>query len=444
MNGAGRVLVVDDEDGIRAFLSEALGDGGFEVVTAPSGDQALTLLEKEGFEVVLTDMKMPGLSELALVERYRKTDPDMVVVVLTAHGTVETAVAAMKAGAFDYLQKPVRNLTELILTIRRAIEHGRLRKQREEGPSPPPLTWGAPAMKPVVEAIQKVAPSPASVLLLGESGAGKEIAARTLHAASPRARAPFVAVNCAALSESLLESELFGHERGAFTGAHARKRGKIELAAGGTFLLDEVGELQLPLQAKLLRVLQERSFERVGGHQTLRVDVRWVAATNQDLAVMIADGRFREDLYHRLAVFPIRLPPLRERPEDIVPLAQHLLDSLAADLGRSTVGLSPEAERHLLAQSWNGNIRALRNALERALILSGGDQVEVDDFWADPATQSSDTPSPALEIRTLEDAERSLIARTLETFDGNRKKTAESLGIGLRTLYDKLKRYGLG
>ncbi|HEV7557881.1 MAG TPA: sigma-54 dependent transcriptional regulator, partial [Kofleriaceae bacterium] len=313
-----RILVADDEPGLREFITDALELDEHVVVAAKDGREAAKLLDERGFDLVLTDLKMPGLDGMALLRKIRSEQPETEVIMMTAHGTVDNAVEAMKLGAFEYLQKPLSGPDELRLLVARAVERRGLRDRvdgndRHVEPAGPPLTYGDPAMRPVVDAIEKVARTNATVLLLGESGTGKEVAARAIHAQSPRTTRPFMAINCAALSETLLESELFGHEKGAFTGATERKRGRLELADGGTFFLDEVGELKPELQAKLLRVLQERRFERVGGSRTLEVDVRWVAATNRDLRAMIDEGRFREDLYHRLAVFPIKLPPLRDR-----------------------------------------------------------------------------------------------------------------------------------
>ncbi len=439
-----RILVADDEPGIREFLVDALALDDHVVVPASDGRSAAKLLDERGFDLVITDLKMPGLDGMALLRKVRAEQPEVEVIVMTAHGTVDNAVEAMKLGAFEYLQKPISGPDELRLLAQRALERRGLRDRidgAERGAAPPALpqlSYGDPAMKPVIEAIDKVARTAATVLLLGESGTGKEVAARAIHALGPRAARPFMALNCAALSETLLESELFGHEKGAFTGATERKRGRLELADGGTFFLDEIGELGINLQAKLLRVLQERRFERVGGTRTLEVDVRWVAATNRDLRAMIDDGAFREDLYHRVAVFPIKLPPLRERPADIIPLARTLLVRVAADLKCSVPKLTPAAEQRLRAATWRGNVRELANALERAAILASGEPIDAQHLLLD------DTPPPAAPaslVRPLADLEKDAILAALAQTGGNRRKAAELLGIGERTLYDKLKKY---
>jgi DNA-binding NtrC family response regulator len=444
----GRVLVTDDEEGIRTFLALALEREGHELVQASDGAQALRLVREEPFDVVITDLRMPVLDGMAVVRTLRLEQPGVEVIVLTAFGEVGTAVEAMKLGAFDYLQKPLSGPTAIRDLVSRAIE----RRRTLAAPAPSTvetgeshttthLSFGAPAMVPVIDALQKVASTGATVLLLGESGTGKEVAARFLHQSGPRAAAPFIAINCAALTEELLASELFGHEKGSFTGAHAQRRGRLELADGGTFLLDEVGELRPALQAKLLRVLEERRFERVGGSVALSVDVRWVAATNRDLRTMVRDGLFREDLYHRLAVFPIRLPPLRERREDIVPLAEALLAQLG---GRASVAprLDELTSERLRSAPWPGNIREMRNVLERALILAQGDAIRPEHLWLE-----SEVPTPmgaeAGAEGSLADLERQTIQKTLAAVGGNRRQAAEKLGIGLRTLYDKLKRYEL-
>lgn len=438
------VLVVEDEEGIREFLVECLEDDDHEVVGATDGQDGLEKLRRRAFDVVLTDLKMPRLDGMELLRTVRAEQPEVEVVMLTAHGGIESAVEATKLGVMEYLEKPVDSPSSLRLVIRRAAERRLLRTRAEasRGDAPPPLSFGAPAMTPVVHALDKVAPTDATVLLLGESGTGKEVAARRLHQASRRSEGPFCAINCAALSESLLESELFGHEKGAFTGAAARRRGRLELAAGGTFFLDEVGELAPSMQAKLLRVLQERTYERVGGMQSLVADVRWVAATNRDLDAMVADGTFREDLFHRLSVFPVQLPPLRERTDDIVPLAESLLVRATRGLRRAPMRLDTSAHPGLRGHAWSGNVRELANTLERAAILADGDVLDADLLglaMGGRATAAASKSQP----RTLAEIEAEAIKVALARHGGNRRLAAEELAIGERTLYDKIKRLGL-
>ena len=447
-----RILVADDEAGIREFMEDALAGDGHEVETAADGDAAARALDRRSFDLLITDLRMPGQSGLSLLRKVRAEQPEVQVIVLTAHGTVDTAVEAMKLGAFDYLQKPIGGPDELSLLATRALERRRLldveaRALRGGGATAVELTYGDPRMTPVVQSIGKVARTNATVLLLGESGSGKEVAARAIHALSDRHARPFMAVNCAAITETLLESELFGHEKGAFTGATDRRRGLIELADGGTFFLDEVAELRPELQAKLLRVIQERKFERVGGVRTIEVDVRWIAATNRDLAAMMAQGTFREDLYHRIAVFPIELPPLRERRADIAPLARTLLARIASDQKRRGLALTPAAEQKLSAWHWPGNVRELGNVLERAAILADGSRIDADDVLLEgTGAAMARAGAPAAgggEVRPLAEMERDAIERALRSVGGNRRRAAELLGIGERTLYDKLKRYGI-
>jgi len=440
-----RILVADDEEGIRTFLAQALEREGHEITQAEDGAAAVALLDRQAFDLVLTDLKMPKVDGMELLRKLQQEQPETEVIMLTAFGTVDSAVEAMRLGAFDYLQKPIGSPGELRLIVARALEHRELVKAKvraqREGDDAPTLTFGDPTMEPVVSALRKVAPTMATVLLLGESGTGKEVTARAAHLWSQRASGPFVAVNCAALTDTLLESELFGHEKGAFTGAHSSRQGRIELAQGGTFFLDEIGELRADLQAKLLRVLQERRFERLGGTRTFSADVRWIAATNRDLRGMIAAGSFREDLYHRLAVFPIRLPALRERKQDIPFLAKQLLVQIAHDLRRKKLELSEDALAAIAQADWPGNVRELRNTLERAAILAEGDTLTREHIAFDPTHQNS--PAITLPQVTLENIERLAIEQTLTATSGNRKQAAERLGIGLRTLYEKLKRYGL-
>jgi two-component system response regulator FlrC len=445
-----RVLVVDDEPGLRDFLAEVLSGDGHQVTRARDGDEAAQLVDRQRFDLVLTDLRMPGLDGLGLLKKLRAEQPEVEVVLLTAHGDVATAVEAMRLGAFDFLQKPLSGPDQLSLLCARALERRGLKEERartrERAVSVPQLSYGDPAMRPVLGALAKVARTGATVLLLGESGVGKEVAARALHAQSDRAAGPFLAVNCAAIAEQLVESELFGHERGAFTGADERHRGRLELADGGSFFLDEIGELKLPLQAKLLRVLQERRFERVGGTRSIEVDVRFLAATNRDLGTMVRDGSFREDLYHRIAVFPIAIPPLRARPADLLPLARALLGGIARELGRPALRLDAAAERALAARSWPGNVRELRNALERAAILSEGELLSAEALQPVPGATLVAAGRPAQEegaSRSLADLERNAIASALAAEQGNRRRAAERLGIAERTLYDKIKRYGL-
>ncbi|MEZ4403009.1 MAG: sigma-54 dependent transcriptional regulator [Kofleriaceae bacterium] len=449
-----RVLVVDDEPGLREFVGDVLRDDGHQVVEAADGRIAAGLLAEHRFELVVTDLKMPHLDGVALLRKVKAEQPEVEVIVMTAFGAVDTAVEAMKLGAFDYLQKPLGGPDELRLVVERALERRRLLDARAslgDDDGLPPLTYGDPAMAPVVAAIDKVARTSASVLLLGETGTGKEVAARAIHAKSDRRARPFLAVNGAALAEHLLESELFGHERGAFTGAVERRRGKIELADGGSFFLDEVGELKGELQAKLLRVLQERRFERLGGTHSLEVDVRWIAATNRDLGAMMAAGTFRDDLFHRLAVFPIRLPPLRERKTDLIPLARALLARIGPTVCGRILTLGPAAEARLTAWHWPGNVRELGNTLERAAILAERDVISAADIWLEAGAPAS-TPEPAPVAppaaggpgpRPLVELERDAIVSALTSVAGNRRKAAELLGIAERTLYDKLKRYGI-
>jgi DNA-binding NtrC family response regulator len=438
------ILVVDDEAGQRQFLRAVL-EKEFDIVTAADGQEATQLLESKAFDLVITDQQMPRMSGIELITWAREHVPEIPIIVLTAYGTIQTAVEAMKLGAQEYLNKPLQSPEELRLTVARTLRHKSLKdkdlvhRQDKDEEFPAEVVAESAQMKQVLHLASQVASQPTTALLTGESGTGKEIIARFIHRRSPRSEGPFVAVNCAALTESLLESELFGHERGAFTGATQMKRGRFELAQGGTLLLDEIGEMGFSLQSKLLRVLQGHQFERVGGTRTITVDVRVIASTNQNLPTAIKENRFREDLYYRLNVFPIEIPPLRERREDILPLAEFFINKISRRMGRPPQKPSEAAERILYSYHWPGNTRELENAIERALIVSQSERIELQDLPLQPLPESAITgPNP-----TLAEIEKSAILRTLEQNQGDRQSTAQSLGISLRKLQYRLKEYGL-
>ncbi len=440
------ILVVDDEPAMRLLVSSILKDQGHEVTTAANGEEALQLTARRHYHLVITDLKMPGMSGVDLLEHIKREDPETAVILLTAFGTVEGAVAAMRKGAAHYLLKPLANPDELRLAVRRILEEQRVAdeattlRQASEAVFPfGEIIAGDPKMRAALELARSVAPTDSTVLISGETGTGKELVARAVHHWSGRANRAFVAVNCAALAETLLESELFGHEKGAFTGAVAQRRGRFELAHEGTLFLDEVGEMSPALQAKLLRVLQEGTLERVGGMKTVTVDVRVIAATHRDLTQMVAAGTFRSDLFYRLSVFPIHLPPLRERSSDIIPLAEHILQSVSRRLGKQIAGFAEEGVPLLRGYGWPGNIRELQNVVERAAILCQGDQIL-------PAHLNLTLASPApaaAGLRTLRELEREAILAALAACKGNRRTAAEQLGIGLRTLYTRLREYGI-
>jgi len=448
-----RILVVDDEKNYLVVLQALLTEEGYEVLTAPSGARALSLVEDDEPDLLITDMRMPRMSGVELIGQLRESFPQLPVIVMTAYGTVENAVEAMKAGAVDYITKPFEN-QELLLTVGRALRLNRLMTQnrllREElgkGRGFDQIVGESRAMKEVYELVDKVAAAKATVLITGESGTGKELIARAIHERSPRAGEPFVAVNCMALTETLLESELFGHEKGAFTGAANRRKGRFELADKGTLFLDEVGEIAQSLQVKLLRVLQEKTFERVGGSQPLTVDVRIVAATNRDLAQAVADGDFREDLFYRLNVVRIDLPPLRERKEDLPALVAHFVQKYAAETGRQPPKVSPDAMRRIYDHAWPGNVRELENALERAVILAGGEVLPSDlPLEVRPGQEQapSGLPRGMTITEAVEDLEIRMIRRALEASQGVQAHAAEALGITKSNLAYKIKKYGLG
>ena len=440
------ILIVDDEKNTREGLARALR-GEYFVAEAENGLRALEWLETRHADVVLSDLRMPGMDGLALLSRLLSRDPQPVLILLTAYGNVETAVEAMKRGAYDFLPKPV-NLDRLELLLKRALaerrlgaENRRLKAQLDSKYGFENIIGASAPMQDVFDTIRQVAPTRATVLIQGESGTGKELVARALHQCSPRAQGPFVPVHCAALAPTLLESELFGHEKGAFTGAVERRRGRFEMADGGTLFLDEIGEIDPALQVKILRVLEERKFERVGGTETVSVDVRLVAATNRDLKKRVEEGKFREDLFYRLYVVTLTLPPLREREGDVVLLARHYLKTLAEENGRPALGITSEAMDALAAYPWPGNVRELRNAIERMVVLGTGDKLTVRDLPVSLRTPAkSPAPRPGSALR---DAERQLIEEALRRHKGSRTKAALDLGISRRTLHRKINEFGL-
>jgi len=472
-----KILVVDDKQMMRDSVGSTLQRADYGVVVASDGNTALSMVAKHRPAAVITDLKMPEMDGLELLARLRQADDQLPVVLMTAYGSVNDAVAAMKKGAFDFIQKPFEG-DQLVMVMRRAVEHSRLLRENAalrtvtmpQGSDTPPLVGKSPTMRQLAQQIHQIANSNGTVMICGESGTGKEVVSRTIHAHSMRRDNVMLAVNCAALSSSLLESELFGHEKGAFTGADQMRKGRFELADGGTLLLDEISEISPELQAKLLRVLQEQSFERVGSSLTLNVDVRVIATTNRDLASAVAAGDFRQDLYYRLNVLPIVLPSLRQRTDDIPLLIEHFLLQLAMRDGREPKRFDDESIELMKQYAWPGNVRELQNICERASVLSRGRVIKAGLIqpWliapeptvliqppgqpvntsnmmqtrnAAPATVSANASTSTNGIRSLEEVEREQIIQTLGYFSGNRMRTAKALGIGVRTLGLKLKKW---
>ncbi len=451
------ILIVDDEKNYPLILSAVLEEEGFETLTANGGEDALRLLDHSDVDLVLTDMKMPQMDGIELLQRIRARNPDIPVVMMTAHGTVERAVEAMQKGAHNFILKPFEN-SSLVLYVNRALEmhrvvkeNRRLRNAVESHYRFGNIIGKSRAMQEVFETIRKVAGTGATVLLEGESGTGKELAAKSIHFNSSRRDQPFVAVNCSALSENLLESELFGHEKGAFTGAIAKKKGRFELADGGTLFLDEIGELSQNLQVKLLRVLQERAFERVGGVRPVTVDIRVIAATNKKLKAEVEKGRFREDLFYRLNVIHITLPPLRQRIEDIRLLVDHFIKKYGSEGNRETrvTGIAAEVEKIFHNYPWPGNVRELENVMERAMILCAGDVVTASDLPKDFRQSVRTTahlegiPLDAKLYDALALVERRMIERALKMANGVQAHAADLLGIGKSGLNQKIKKLGI-
>jgi DNA-binding NtrC family response regulator len=442
-----RILVVDDDPDILVLLQYRLEQLGYAVRTATHGLEALAKLASEQPALILLDLRLPRLSGLDVLQQIKLAAPEVTVIVMTAYASVEKAVEAMKAGAFDFLTKPLTP-GHLELVVHKAFERQALERaqhllQAELDDRTQPIIGHSPVLRQAMERARRAAQSPATVLLLGESGTGKEVFARAIHAWSPRRTQPFVVINCAALSHELIASDLFGHEKGAFTGAHQRKPGKLELADGGTAFFDEIGELPAALQSKLLRVLQEHTFERVGGTRTLQVDIRVIAATNRDLPSAVTAGTFREDLFFRLHVIPLTLPPLRERPEDIPQLAEFFVQKRRTALQRPGMCLAPEALELLQQYDWPGNVRELENVIERAMVFSNGEVIQPEDLVL-PALRG--TPStagvPQYQMR-LETVEQEVLREALQAYGGDKRAAARALGLGLSTLYAKLKKYRL-
>lgn len=432
------ILVVDDEKSQREILELILSEEGYDVTTAASGEAALKFAKERRFDLALTDLKMTGMDGIELLQHLLAFDSSIIVILLTAHGSIDSAKEALRRGAFDYLQKPY-DKAALLETINRALD--RLDAIDSE------IISASPKMESVKKMILKVARSNSTVLIRGESGTGKELIARAVHNQSPRATEMFQAVNCAAINENLLESELFGHEKGSFTGAHAEKKGLFEIADRGTLFLDEIAELDVGIQAKLLRALQERKIRRVGGTHELSVDVRVIAATNRDLRAMVSDGRFRDDLYYRINVLSIDVPPLRERREDIPVLIDYFLKKHTKNTSRLITGLTPETRRLMIDYSWPGNVRQLESAIERAILLAEGDKITIEDL----PTEVRQDVGPAAEGMfklpaegiNFEDVERNLITQAMEQTDYNITKAAKLLGLTFRTLQYRLEKFGI-
>jgi DNA-binding NtrC family response regulator len=452
------VLVVDDEHLIRWSLEQQLRREGYGVLLAETGAEALQKAQAEGPDLVLLDVRLPDADGLEILERLRVANPEAPVIMITAHGGVESAVRAMKLGAHDYVIKPF-DVEELKLTVKKTLETktlrrdlARLQEEASLGARRDDIVGVSGVIRELKALIQRIAESDATTVLLeGESGTGKDLVARVIHFESARARAPFLAVNCVALPEHLLESELFGHEKGSFTDAKALKRGLFEQADGGTVYLDEIGDMKPGLQAKLLRLIEEKTFRRVGGVRDLHVDVRIIAATNRDLAKAIESGEFRKDLYYRLKVFPIHLPPLREHSEDILPLAMHFIARFNREMRREVTGIHPEAQACLKGYPWPGNVRELRNVLERGMILAGGDLLHVEHLLpeispqpieAQPAPPKAAPVALPTEGLRLEEVERDLVRQALEATEGNQVRAARLLGISRDALRTRMKKFG--
>ncbi len=441
MSAQGKLLIVDDELSVRDSLAKWFREEGYDVATAESANEALTRLAEQHWDVALVDIKMHGTDGIELQRRIHELDPDLMVIMMTGYASVETAVTALKNGAYDYVTKPL-DPDEIAHLVKKALSHKQTQKEnvllREtvaEISRPDDMVGQSTAMHKIFDAVETVGPTDATVLITGESGTGKELVARAIHHASPRRYHPLVAIHCGALTETLLESELFGHEKGAFTGAQYRKKGKFEIAEGGTVFLDEIGDISLKTQTDLLRVLQEREIVRVGGNQSIKVDFRCVAATNKDLEKLIEEGKFRPDLFYRLNVFHIQLPALRDRRDDIPLLVNHFVDKFSQQMNKRINRVAPGAMNLLQQQPWMGNVRELENAVERAMVVAQEPEIREQDFVFKTTTTNGAPQS-------LEEMERAHILHVLDSCNGNQSRAAEILDIDRVTLHHKLKRYG--
>ena len=459
MTKTARILIGEDEERLRRLLQMLLSTKGYDLTLTADGKEAFEKFNDAQFDLVITDLRMPNMDGLTLLRKIREQNQEIPIIVITAFGSIENAVEAMQAGAIDYVTKPFEE-TKLNMAIDRALSFGRildenrnLREQVQEKLNIGRMVAESPLMKRVVDSVHAVANSNANVLVYGESGTGKELVTRAIHDSSPRKHAAFIAINCAAIPDNLLESELFGHEKGSFTGATERKIGKFEQADGGSLFLDEIGEMHISIQAKLLRAIEQQEFQRVGGNKTIRTDVRFIAATNRDLRESVKEGKFREDLFFRINVFPIHIPPLRDRREDIIPLAKFFLAKFSGEMGRKPAQMDKEAEKILLAENWRGNVRELQNTIERAVILLRGDVLTgealamVTSSGLFGSSQSSASATGAFQIPTmgfnLEEHEKSLLEQALERSGGNKSRAAKLLGISRATLRYRLEKFNI-
>lgn len=450
----GKILVVDDEKGMRDLLSKVLKKEGYQVFVAQDGEEGLEVIKNQSIDIVIADLDMPVMNGIEMIKHAKAFDPSLTIIIITAYASMESAIEALKLGAYDYLIKPF-NIEQVKLTVKKAFErlclisqNTYLKSELEEALYFPGVIGKSEKMQKVLDLIKAVSPTDSLVLIEGESGTGKELVAKAIHENSNRKDYPFVVLNCGALSEGILESELFGHERGSFSGAFTQRKGKFEIAHKGTLFIDEIGEMSLSAQTRLLRVLQEKEFERVGGNFTIKVDVRIIAATNKNLQKEVKDGKFREDLFFRLNVFKIALPPLRERKEDIAELSKHFLEKFSKNLNKNITEFSPEAIKILKSYNWPGNIRELQNVIERAVVLCTGNIITPRELPED-LVQNGETSNIAhiFENETLDEAleriEKNLIIKALKKNAYSQTRTAENLGIKRTTLRYKLEKYGL-